>query len=377
MEKQVNSVDLHVTFVAEIGLAHGDADYAHRLVESVGSISIPPGLDVSLAIKCQLLQTSTLVTRNARRYDYTPTLDSGTPNISRQATVLRSPPADFWAPVIHHARAVGVDFFPSVFDIDQLRAFPATVRTLKVASGDITHLELIRQVAETVDRQEGRIVLSTGASHPQEVLDAVDVIADVNPELRATLLACHLRYPSEEWEANLARITHLRRLVEDRKLPNVDVGYSSHVAGVDWVVPAVMLGASMIEVHYALEWEHYGDDSFAWTPKDLQEAVDRLWRLKRMLGAPLFQPTDRETPARLGARRVAVATHRIETGRKIGRHDYAWKRGFPFPKQAKAQKSADKYFWAPEGPDGLVAKRIILEDQPITEDMVEPPQKGA
>ena len=112
------------------------------------------------------------------------------------------------------------------------------VKAFKVASYELWHLPLIREVAS-----RGKpIICSTGMADMADVQDAVDTVASTGND-QLILLHCVVNYPPPFADLNLRAIQTMRAAF------GVPVGYSDHSPGITAPVVATALGAAVIEKH--------------------------------------------------------------------------------------------------------------------------------
>ncbi len=174
-----------------------------------------------------------------------------------------------WQPELKMlAESLGMDFFSTPFDetaIDFLEEM--NVPAYKIASFELVHLPLIREVART-----GKpIFMSTGMGTKEEIQDAVDVIISERPG-NLILLKCTSVYPAEIADANLATIPDMEKSF------GVAVGLSDHTLGSAVPITSILQGACVIEKHFILDREKdKGPDSaFSMEPKEFREMVDQV-----------------------------------------------------------------------------------------------------
>lgn len=119
-----------------------------------------------------------------------------------------------WLPQLKaHAAEHGVKLMCTAFSERGLALVDPYVETHKVASAEITHLELLRAVAAT-----GKpVYLSTGASTLEDIRAAVHILR----KSEVTLLYCVAAYPARETDLRM-----IERL--GAEFPNLDVGLSDH-----------------------------------------------------------------------------------------------------------------------------------------------------
>lgn len=218
-----------------------------------------------------------------------------------------------WKALAQHCADIGIGFMSSPFDLEAVDLLvDAGVQALKIASGEVTHRQLLERVAET----GLPVVLSTGASTFREILDALNWLGDGD---NVTLLACTLSYPTADDDAELGRIEALR--VE---FPWVDAfGYSDHTLRVDTSLAAVVAGATMLEKHCTLDLAGgVPDDRMALDPARLRQYVAYARLGERMRGTGALAPTEAELAARAGARRSLHAANAIRAGATFIRDDF-------------------------------------------------------
>lgn len=143
-------------------------------------------------------------------------------------------PRDWVAGLAAKAEVTGIEFMCTAFSVSGVKFLDPFVKRHKIASSDLTHLELLRAVKAT-----GKpIVLSTGASSEGDIRQALAVLdgSDV------TLLYCISEYPT--------RSTDVRTITMMRDSYGVPVGLSDHSTEIISVpLAAVQAGAVMIEKH--------------------------------------------------------------------------------------------------------------------------------
>ena len=215
-------------------------------------------------------------------------------------------PYGAWKEVAHEAAAAGIVFFSTPFDFEAVEELESIgVPIYKVASADITHAPLLREIART-----GKpMLLSTGASTLDEVERALEWIGH-GPEL-VVPLACTLTYPTPDEDGSFARIEYLRQ-----HLPAHLIGSSDHTIGVAGAWMASALGAVCIEKHYTLDNDlpDVPDHKMSIVPSQLAEMVAACERGAVLRGKAELNVLESERPARQLARRSIVASRSIPAG---------------------------------------------------------------
>jgi len=210
----------------------------------------------------------------------------------------------------------GIHYFASPYDfeaVDQLEVyFPA----IKIGSGEITWLEIIRRIAS-----KGKpVLLATGASNIGDVQRAVKAVLEVNSEL--VLMQCNTNYT-----ASLENFDHIHLNVLKTYAamwPQVVLGLSDHTPGHATVLGAVALGARVVEKHFTDDTTRVGPDHpFSMDPRGWREMVDRTRELERALGSAekIVAGNERETV--VIQRRCLRAAQDLRAGDRLTRDKIA------------------------------------------------------
>lgn len=206
-------------------------------------------------------------------------------------------PWDWHAPIMKHARSLGLEVFSSPFDhtaVDFLEAL--NVPAYKIASFELTHLPLIRKVAKT-----GKpIIMSTGLATEADIELAVKTAREAGAH-EIILLKCTSAYPAQPQDA------HLMTLQDMKKFGTV-VGLSDHTLGVGVSVAAVVLGACVIEKHVTLSRAEGGvDAAFSLEPIELKQLVDETHAAWAACGTVQYGGTDAEQASKRYRQSIYVA----------------------------------------------------------------------
>lgn len=175
-----------------------------------------------------------------------------------------------------YARSLGITLFATGFDIrsaDFLREldFPA----LKIASGSITDVALLKHVARTWDKP---IILSTGGAFVEQIVNAHGLLAEGNSDI--CILQCTSGYPAAYDELDLKVIETYRRW-----FPELVIGWSGHDTGIAMALVAYALGARIIEKHFTLDRAMKGtDQAFSLEPQGMAAMVDNLRKARLAMG---------------------------------------------------------------------------------------------
>jgi sialic acid synthase SpsE len=207
-----------------------------------------------------------------------------------------------------YCRDFEIEFMSTPFSPADLAAVDPYVSTHKVASYEISDVRLLEAVAKT-----GKpIVLSTGASTPEDIDTALAVLRE-NGAGPVCLLQCTSSYPASPESLNLSAIPWLA----DRF--GVPAGLSDHSADPTVApVAAVALGAVVIEKHYTLNRRLPGPDhAFAVTPDGLAALVRAVRLATEMRGTETKEIQTAEEELHAFARRRVQALRSIHAGETL------------------------------------------------------------
>lgn len=231
---------------------------------------------------------------------------------------------DQFASLAEEARARGILFLSTPFDLDAVRFLSPLVPAFKVASPDNTFFPLLAAVAAT-----GKpVLLSAGLCGGPELAESVSFLkrqwgageaADVSDRL--ALLHCVSTYPTPDDQAGLRAIP---RLAQHGATP----GYSDHTLGVEAAVLSVALGARIVEKHFTLDKtrEGFRDHQLSADPSDMAELVRRVRQAEAMLGADQVCCAPCEEPGRVAYRRAIVAAGDLPEGTALSPEHLDWVR---------------------------------------------------
>lgn len=327
--------------IAEAGSNHDrDLGQAKRLID----IAAEAGAD---AVKFQAFRAETLMSRRSRSLGHV--------NGKSAFEILKGMelPREWLKKLFDHAGRHGLAFLATPFDLGAVEQLAALgVPAMKIGSGDITYVQLIKKAAST-----GRpVIFSTGASTLEEVRTALAWIRDIRKEgnEEVVLLQCQTSYPAAPEQANLTTMLTMR---EEFGVP---VGYSDHTLGIEVPIAAAALGACVIEKHFTLSRKLPGPDHFfALEPQELADMVAGIRKAESARGTSAKEVTASESANLLHVRRSLHARRDIAAGEQITEDNIAIVR--PADGAAPA-----------ELPDiiGREAAADIAEGQALTTDMV-------
>lgn len=275
--------------IAEIGINHGgNLETAISLMEKAKEC----GAD---AAKLQAFVPEKLLSRSSPYFDLLVDCALG---------------ADAVATLMKKSREIGLTLFSAVFDeesADLLAAADAQV--FKIASGDLTHLPLVRHVAAL-----GKpMLISTGGSTMEDIAAALEAVEDVSAGLPVALFHCVSNYPTKPTDANLACMATMRAQF------GVPVGFSDHTLGGTVPVAAAAIGAELIEKHFTFDKEAEGPDHLLSSdPDEMAIMTEQVRMAFEAIGSSEKKPVE---PADLilQIRRSVTASCDIPQGAEIER----------------------------------------------------------
>ena len=194
-------------------------------------------------------------------------------------------PWEWHKPIMKLAKKLGLICFSSPFDetaVDFLEKL--NVPLYKIASFEITHIPLIKRVAQT-----GKpIILSTGLASIKEINDAIKTIRSAGSK-KIILLKCTSTYPAKTKNSNLITIPNMRKKFR------CEIGLSDHTLGIGTAIAAVANGATVIEKHFTLDKNDGGVDSaFSIKPNDFKRLTEEANKAWQSLGKVFYGPTPDE-----------------------------------------------------------------------------------
>lgn len=315
--------------IAEAGVNHnGSLDLARDLID----VAADAGVD---AVKFQSFKAELSLSHHAAKAAYQLETTGGGETQLEMVKKLELGPEAF-ANLRDAAVERGLDFLSTPFDAPSLRLLVEDLglRTIKIASGEITNIPLLWQTASS----GCSVILSTGMSTLGEVERALVTLADgfgngserlgvgCSDPVRALeayssaegqtalaerviLLHCTTEYPAPFAEVNLRALDTLRQAF------GLPVGFSDHTEGVAVAVAAVARGAAIVEKHFTLDRGLPGPDHRAsLEPDELAHLVTSIRQVEEALGSPRKLVTPSEFPNRNAVRKSIVARVPIHAG---------------------------------------------------------------
>ena len=183
-------------------------------------------------------------------------------------------PREWMKPLFDHAREHNIILFSSPFSLEDVDVLEqAQCPIYKIASFELNYPQLIAYCAQT-----GKpMVMSTGLATLEEIDAAVEV-AVANGCKDLTILHCESHYPADPSTFNLNSIPFFKERYQCK------AGLSNHAIGDTLDIAATVLGADMIEKHFAKDRESGIDAAFSMTPAELRELKDHTVTVAKSLG---------------------------------------------------------------------------------------------
>jgi N,N'-diacetyllegionaminate synthase len=287
--------------IAEAGVNHsGSVDLAYKLIATAHAA----GADV---IKFQTFCADRIVTKTAQKAGYQ-TRTTGKAGSQYELLKQLELSQSAFRDLAQYCKQLGIEFMSTPFDIDSAHFLASLgVGTLKVASGELTNLPLLRALGA----MKLPLIVSTGMATLGEVEVAVEVFEQAGvPIADITLLHCSSEYPAPVAEVNLRAM-----LTIGQAFPGAMIGYSDHTEGIAIPVAAAALGARVLEKHLTLDKAMEGPDHKAsLSPEEMTAMVLAVRAVGLALGDGRKRPSATEIANRVPARKSITASKAIRKG---------------------------------------------------------------
>ena len=181
------------------------------------------------------------------------------------------------------------------------------VPVFKIASGDLTHIPLIKHTA----KNNKPMIISTGMANMKEVTNAVKAIESTGNS-KIIIMHSVSAYPTPAKEVNLKAMQELSKKF------SYPIGFSDNGSGILIPQISVAVGAKIIEKHFTLNKKLKGpDQKLSADPKDLKKIVEKIREIEELLGdgGKICQPSELEN--RILARRSIFSNRLIQKNEKI------------------------------------------------------------
>ena len=172
-----------------------------------------------------------------------------------------------------------IDYMTAPYDLGYVDKVYKDVEAYKIGSGDITWKEIIKKIA----KKNKPIILATGASSFQDVINAAKVIFNYNKH-KLVLMQCNTNYTNSQKNLkylNLSVINHYKKIFKNK----IVLGLSDHTQGDLSVIAAVSMGARVVEKHFTDNNYRTGPDhKFSMNPKTWNKMVNKVRVLEEAIG---------------------------------------------------------------------------------------------
>ena len=253
--------------IAEIGGNHeGDFDTAKKMTE----LAISSGAD---CVKFQLYKGNTLVSP----------IESPERNQHFKKFELTQ---EQHVHLAEMCREANVSYLASVWDLEMLDWIDQYLNFYKIGSGDMTAWPILEEFA----RRGKPILLSTGLSTMDEVLQAVGFLQRANPSYSdpdmLAIMQCTSMYPIPDKDANL--------LVMDafRAATRLSIGYSDHTIGIEALRTAAAMGAKVLEFHFTdtREGKTFRDHQVSLIADEVKQLKQDIEQITTLRGSSVKTP---------------------------------------------------------------------------------------
>jgi sialic acid synthase SpsE len=313
--KRVNLGDREVGDGAPVFIVF-EAGPTHDGIESAKALVSHAARAGAHAIKFQIVDPDRLVADRKQPFSYEILVDRE----SGRTEKIEEPLYDIlqrrvlnwnqWRELKAHSDREGLAFFATITFDDEIDLLVRLgCHSIKIASGDVNHLPLIRRAART-----GMCLqLDTGSSNLGEIEAAVDVIRSEGNE-DIIIHQCPSGYPAHLDSINLRIITTLRQMFP------YPIAFSDHTPGATMDIAAVAMGANLVEKTITLDRTTRSvEHIMSLEPVEMAQFVRTISDLQQALGTARRILHPAEQKRRLAIRRSAFLASKGAIGQRL--HD--------------------------------------------------------
>ncbi|MBX9734687.1 MAG: N-acetylneuraminate synthase [Chitinophagaceae bacterium] len=296
--KLLDSDSFKAIFIAEAGINHdGDMEKAKRMVDAAVEAK-------AYYVKFQSFKSDKLVTPNALTSTY---IDKGSHKGESFKDLLKrlELTEENHYELKSYCDLKGIKFLSTAFHPESVDfLMKIGIDLIKVASGDLTNIPLLRHMAST----NLPIVMSTGMATLGEIEEALEAITKEGNN-RIVLMHCISWYPAD------IETTNLRFMQTLKSAFGYPVGYSDHTLGINMTIAARAMGACILEKHFTLNSKEFGPDHEAsFEPDEMISLVKGIREVEAGLGSTVRQFGEKEIGQRKVHRRSIVVSRQINKG---------------------------------------------------------------
>lgn len=211
--------------------------------------------------------------------------------------------------LIKYCKKKKIEFISTPYDLDSAKLLiNLGLKTIKVASTDITNLQLIRYLLS----KKINLILSSGATSLKELDILFNLIRSKKNFKMISLLHCISFYPAPIKSLNLNVIKNLKKRFK------IKVGFSDHSLSKYTGSFAVLLGAEIIEKHITLNHKMFGPDHKAsLEPKNFNEYVKLIRLAENSLGDGIKKVEKIEKLTKKSMQKSIIVNQDLNKGTKI------------------------------------------------------------
>jgi len=216
-------------------------------------------------------------------------------------------PLNWTEELYNTCKKADIDFFTSPYDMDEIDFINKYIPAYKVGSGDITFHQIIEKIAH----YNKPILLATGASDIDEVINIMSKIEQINKNI--VLMQCNTNYTASNENFKHIQLNVLKSY--GLMFPNAILGLSDHTLGDTTVLGAIALGAKVIEKHFTNNNNLDGPDhKFSMNPISWRDMVDKSRELEYALGGTIKKVEDNERETVILQRRCLRIAQNLKKG---------------------------------------------------------------
>ena len=298
--------------IAEAGVNHnGNFKLALKMIDKAKNF----GAD---AIKFQIFDSNKLATEKADLANYQKKIKNKFSNQQEMLKKLSLKKSDFLK-LKKYCKRKKIKFLCSPFDEESLKfLIKIGVKTIKIASGEITNIPLLRTAGKLADN----VIFSTGMASLKEIEFAFKILTKSGLlSKNITILHCTTDYPAPLKDLNLNYLKYLKKKFKTK------IGYSDHTIEKNIPITAVAIGAEVIEKHFTLSRKMKGPDhKSSLEPKELKQMIEYIRETETSLGLKKKFLTKSEKKNRIIIRKSIVASSKIKKGSKFTKNNITVKR---------------------------------------------------
>jgi N,N'-diacetyllegionaminate synthase len=291
-----------------------EAGPTHDGIESAKALASHAARAGAHAVKFQVVDPDRLVADRKQLFSYQVLADRATGAMETveeplydilMRRVLTKPQ---WRELKSHCDRAGLAFFATVSFEDEIDLLAELdCHSIKIASGDVNHMPLIRRAART-----GMCLqLDTGNSDLGEIAAAVDAIrAEGNENI--IIHQCPSGYPAHLDSINLRIIETLRQMFP------YPTAFSDHTPGAIMDIAAVAMGANLVEKTISLDrMTRSCEHVMSIEPAEMVQFVQTIADVERAMGSPRRILHDVELKRRLAIRRSVFLVGPVNANQRL------------------------------------------------------------